>query len=780
MNSPSDFDQVNRKPRLLGPANGLVPAGAPPVDVQAAEFVEETEDSTLSEYGRMLRRRKGLLFFFALLGGLIGAGLSSQQMPMYQAHTTLEIETFNPNFLDIGDLGATLSGRSGGMDITTQVAVLHSRTLLEQAVDNLQPEQRPVLRHIAAQQPFWREALDLPWTPLPPRDQAFVLAAQGYQVEAVRGSRIVVIYSEMPEPQLAADFANVLAEEFIEQSVEARWKSNQRTAEWLGRQLGDLRSQLQDSEYELQEYARASGLMFTSNQESVAEERLRLLQMELSGAKADRIAKQSAYELATSSTPETLPAIIDHGPIRDYQVKLSDLRRQLADLSATFTAEYPQVKRLKAQIEELETARAQERDNILSRISNEFETALRRETLLETDYTTQAALVSDQSRRAVQYGILQREVETNRQLYDSLLQKVKEASVASAMAASNIRVVDAALPPGGPSKPNYVVNTAASSFLGLMFGAALVLVRARSDRTLKQPGDATSHLKLSELGVIPEWSAAPEARRRGFLSSGRQQSNSLSALSASLAASAPDCVELTTLKQQGSSVAECFRATLTSILFSGGGGDQPRVLAFTSPTPGEGKTTVVSNLAISLAEIQKRVLVIDADLRRPRLHEIFSVSNEWGLSDILSKRSALENGSAMNAEVLRTHVNGLYLVPAGPTKPGLTNLVHSPRMSELLQWAAAEFDVVLIDTPPMLPVPDARVLGKLSDGVVIVLRADKTDREAALSAKQRLIEDGSHVLGAVLNYWNPKAYRYTHHYDWSEYRERMQRPAAVS
>jgi capsular exopolysaccharide synthesis family protein len=212
-------------------------------------------------------------------------------------------------------------------------------------------------------------------------------------------------------------------------------------------------------------------------------------------------------------------------------------------------------------------------------------------------------------------------------------------------------------------------------------------------------------------------------------------------------------VELVTWQKRPSVLGDSFRSTLTSILYAGENGNRPRVIALTSASPREGKTTVASNLALALAEIGRRVLLIDADLRKPRLHEIFNLSNAWGLSDLLDGTKPPEGSEAM---VAATAYRDLYLLPAGSVASSISNLLHSPRVVELLQRMQQQFDMVIIDTPPMLQMPDARVLGKLADGVILVVRSARTAKETAAAASQRLVDDGTRVLGTVLNEWDPR------------------------
>ena len=758
--TPSDPDRhlVVRKDAPAQP-----PAPLRYVEGPAPDFNEPADSGGLLEYWQILRRHKGAIVLIAFLGGLLGFLRTLPQTPIYQARTSLEIQGINEDFLQMRNVNPTSAGSNSyypEYDIQTQVKIIQSQTLIERVLKRLKLENRPFVLNDASRLSAWRKALGLSQPPpLSLRDQALAMASSNLKVRAQANTRLLEVLCDSTDPQLAADFANTLTSEFIEQNLEARWQTTQHTGEWLTRQMGDVRIKLEKSEEQLQSYARLTGLLFTSEKDNAAELRLRQLQEELSKAQADRIAKQSRFELASTSSPESLPEVLDDGSLKDYQGKLTDLRRQLAELSSSYTPAHPRVKKVQAQILPLESALDKERSNIVRRIRNDFQTAQRREKLLAASYASQARLVSEQADKVTHYNILKREVDTNRQLYDSMLQRVKEAGIASALRASNVRVVDPAQPPKGPYKPDLTMNTALGLLTGLFLGVVFVIARERIDRSIQAPGDSPLYLNLPELGIIP--SGHLDSRRHLYY----RKRHSLP--SASAPGHTHDTVELVTWQRKPSLLAESFRATLTSILFSGQNGDRPRVIVLTSPSPKEGKTTAVSNLGIALAEINQRVLLIDGDLRKPRLAEIFSLPNQWGLADLLRKTQPVD-GLPIEAAALQTAIPGLFLLPSGPEALGATNLLYSPRMPELLHRLRQKFDTILIDSPPMLQIPDARVLGRLADAVILVIRASLTTRDSAQAARQRFAEDGTPVLGTILNDWNPKrspAYGYYKSYD---------------
>jgi len=514
--------------------------------------------------------------------------------------------------------------------------------------------------------------------------------------------------------------------------------------------MEDVRIKLEKSEDELQTYANATGLLFTSEEDNIAEEKLHQLQEELSKAHSDRVAKQSRYELGSSAPPESLPEVLDDKTLGDYQVKLTDLHRQLAELSSSLTPDHPTVKKVQAQVTALESALQKERTNVIQRIRNEYESAQRRENLLAANYASQAGLVSKQAAEVAHYNILKSDVDTDRLLYDSMLRNVQEAGMTSALRASNIRVVDSAKPPTRPYKPSLVLNSALGLLAGVLFGLAFVVMRERADRSIQAPGETALYLDLPELGVILS-AGAEEKRRFPYLLKGRGADGQE-------LGNGDQQVELVT--SRGPSVlSDCFRSALTSILCFRENGDRPRVIVLTSANPMEGKTTVASNLALALAELGSPVLLIDGDLRKGRLHEIFQVSNQWGLSDLLEGRDRPLGGQG---QAIGTSHRHLYLLPAGSGASNISALLHSPRMLEFLNRMRQVVDTVIIDTPPMLQMADARVLGRLVDGVILVVRSAQTTREMAAAAAQRLTEDGTRVLGTILNEWDP---RKTNHSD---------------
>src|SRR5216684_3972034 len=724
----------------------------------APDPADDQETGGLIEYWRILSRRKGTLILIAFAGALAGFLFTLPQTPVYQARTSIEIVELNDNFLNIKQISPV--NENGGYydpaDLQTQIKILQSDSLLDRVLNKLKSDKEPA--HIEQTRiSTWRRALGLPQAPKASnRDQALRQAAGTLKVRAAGQSRILEITVDSVDPNIAASFANTLANEFMEQNLESRWKTTERTSQWLTRQLDDMRIKLEHSEDALQAYARQAGLMFTSEKTNVSEDKLKQVQQELSIVQNERIAKQSRYEMAMNSSPDALPDVLNDVGLRDTQVKITDLRRQIAELSTIYTPEHSRVKRLQNQLVTLQTAYERDRTAILKRIKNEYDEALRKEKLLAGAYSAQTRQVSGESEKAIQYNMLKRDVDSSRTLYDTMLQQLKQATIAAAMRASNIRVVDPANVPASPYKPRAPVSAGLGLLTGLFLGAAFIVMRERADRSIQQPGDSPFFLNLPELGIIPSSQADPSIRRTARTLRAASRFVSTPGSSVISPSSLEDRVELVTWQRKPSMLAESFRSALISILFAGENGSRPKVLVLTTGSPGEGKSTVVSNLGIAIAEVGQKVLLIDADMRKPRMHEIFGMTNERGLSEILRQKMTLNGDPSMQGLIRETEVPGLFVLTSGTSTSAATNLLYGNYMPELLKYLRVEFETILIDTPPMLQIPDARVLGRIADKVILVVRAGKTTRDAAIAARQRFSEDGTKLLGTILNDWNPK------------------------
>ncbi len=731
--------------------NGYIPEAAPkalpgktgrwpvPYLIAPNDPPEEAE-ITPADYLHTLWRRKWTVGAFLLAGVLAGGVIAYLSPRVYQGQTSIEVQDVNENFLNLKEIDPTATSSNFGNDayVQTQAQILGQDGLVEQVVKKLNLDQRPDFLPHPGLMDRMRRLLALPPAPSPaPLTAAVQEAKRNLKIIPPRQGRIIEIVFDSTDPQLAADFPNTLVEVFQAQNVESRWRAAEQVKQWLDPQLNDVKAQLDRDQAALTNYQRQAGLLITDGQENIAAQKLRLLQASLAQAQADRIAKEPLYQLSASGDSD---GVAENPATAQYEMKLSDLRQKLAELKTIYTPENPKVVQLQAQITDLENLLKRQTATTHRRVQNDYAAAKEREELLAKAYNAQAAAVAELAVKLDHYNALKHQLDTTRQVYDSMVQKVSEARVASAIRPTNVRVVGKAEPPATPYKPNPPLNIAIGLFAGMICGIGCAMLLEQSNRSIRSPGEmvAISPL-LAELGAIPPAPRLGPAGARLLRSAGKDAR-----------------VERIAWEQKDSEFSESFRAVLASILLPARNGESPRVLVVTSPRPGEGKTTVSSNLAIALAEIKHRVLLIDGDLRRPRLHDIFDVANSSGLSDLLCERESVLD-LPMDQLVQRTSIPNLFLLPSGPCPDGIFNYLYSPRVVRLLDRLREEFDHVIIDAPPTLEFADARVMARSSDGVIVVFRANQTDRRTALAVVDQLMRDRIPILGTILNDWNPKS-----------------------
>jgi len=711
--------------------------------------------SNRPDLGALFRRHRIAISvtFVAFLAG--ACAFSLLQTELYRARTVVQVEAQNHEFLNIKDVEPTVA-RGGDGFMSTQAKLIRTETLARRVVSKLHLTDSPIFFRHSTTATKLRRAFSLADAPLPRSEsEAVGTLLNRLSVKSDADSDLITITVDTPDPQMSATLANEVANEYMDQEQEARWNNAVRVGKWLTSQLEDFRKKLQNSEEELQRYAMSASLLYTSDQNNVADDRLRQIQQDLSRAQADRAEKQAQLEIVSAATEDSLPRVMDDAPMRDLKMRLADLRRQYAELTATLTPSHYKVERVHAQITELEEELARERGVILKRIRNEYDTAVKREALLQRNYQNQAHTVADQSARAVRYNLLKREVDTNRELYSSMLQKVKGASLVSALKTNSMRVVDPANGESPRCRPSYVQNFGIALVGALMCSAVMVLGLERRDRSIREPGE-TSRLRLRELGTIPSARFDPNAKllfKSGAF--GPNRSKSLNPPNGSL--QEPEAAEphLVTWTNPRSVISEAFRSASVSFAQSDGSEDRCEVFVFTSPDAKTGKTTATANLAVSLAGYSRQVLVIDADLRRPMIHTVFGIPTGYGLADVLSEDKA-PTGDDFERFVQHTAVPGVRVITAGDvSKIDPHVALASDRFATLVSRLRLDYRTILIDSPPIGLLPDARLIARRANAVVLVCRAGQTTLEQIAGISRVLKEDGTRVFGTILNEWNP-------------------------
>ena len=702
---------------------------------------------TFGELFQPLRFHWRLILLCALFAMLAGAAVALIRKPIYQATTQLEVQGFNQDFLDMKSFDLTAADTLLEPYLQTQVKIIESYDLLARVADRLQLNKYDEYKSQPSAFAAWPIAARFLLPTLPGKQSLIKKLSRNLTVRVVDQTHIIEVTCRSTDPRLSRDLANTISSEFIDETLARRLRSTQNTAHWLTNQLQELKTNLEESEHALQEYARGAGLIFTSdkdqlgNSSNIDEAKLRDLQQALSRAQEERVAEQARYQRVTSSPPDSLPEVLDDPTLRDYQVKLTDLKREAADLTSTLAPGHYKVREVRAQIAVLESALERRRANLIERVKTQYESGLGREKLLASSYAAQADVVAAQAAKTVRYSMLKREVDTNRSLYEAILQKVKEAGIVSAVRTANVEVIDSAKIPQLPAKPDPRLYGIAGLFAGAFTGTVLAFTRKAQSPLIRVSGDTALHLRLRELGVIPD---ATIQRNQGFF----LPSNGNGHRGDRLLGAGSGALDLICRGDKDSPVAESIRTTLGSVLLSGSSPETRQVLAVVSASSGDGKTTLASNFAILLAAANRRVLLVDANLRTPRIHEVFSVSNEKGFSCLLREIGSKHEFSS--SELYRqTEVAGLFVLPVGPDPFSVTGRLYSSRLHQLFEGFRKEFDAVIIDTAP-LSFSDSRPLARLADGVVLIVRAQQASLNAALAA-QRLAADGTTVLGAVLN-----------------------------
>ena len=703
-----------------------------------------------------LVRRKWLLIGLVCVGAVAGLAVAYSQRPVYQAKALIEVQGENENFLNRRELDPNAS--EGGIMlepyIQTQVKLLQTDRLLGRVADKLNldtlaefhPKPGLLAKLKAKVSGGAKGAANS-------RQALLETMRRNLTVRLSGETHIVEVAYESTDPGTASSVANTLAQEYVALNLEKRLSATEYTGKWLSGQLLELKKSLDGSEAELQAYVKSHGILASPDptKTNIEDAKLRQLEAAYQTAREARIGDQARYEMAAGAPLERLQDAVDNDTVRAYQTKLTDLKQKLAEARAVYTPAHYKVREIQAQVDEVQQALERERQALVSRLKNQFDASTKREQLLDSDLNHAMGQVTQETADAVKYERLKREVDTYSKLYDGTLEKVKETDLASAVRANNVQVAETSMPPSAPVRPSKPLYGALGTIGGMLFGAILALHRDRSNRLVNGPGECVSRLGIPEFGPIPCASVelpysvkTPSLARTSSYASGEAVPEDDGILR--------NWLDVVTWRHRGSQMAESYRNTLTSLMHSAGE-NPPRVIAFTSACAGEGKTTVVTNLGIALAESGRRVLLIDADRRRPRLHEVFRCSNERGLSEYLTEPWARTCDIRELAQ--RTEIPGLRVIPAGQDRSCSPNLVQNRRMADLLAAARREYDTVLIDTPPLLALSDGRGVGRMADGVALVVRSQRTPEHILFTVTERLRQDGIRVLGTILNSWKP-------------------------
>jgi succinoglycan biosynthesis transport protein ExoP len=723
--------------------------------------VSPEEAPHLLDYWHVIVKRRWVVLSCLLIVFSTVAIGTLKQKPVYQGKVLVEINPEQPNVLNFKEV-LQISSVDVDSYRETQYKVLQSRTLAERVTKALQLYRNPefyrgrMLFGLIEKDP---ETIPSPADSSPPDPSmdAYRNSVKHFQdlveVSPVRRSNLVEVSFDSQDPKLAARVANQLASDYIDQNLQVKWDETVKASEWLSGQLVGLKAKLEKSEDALQSYAQANSILFVEEKQNLVNARLKQLQEEYTKAQADRFQKESLYNLVQVGKVQDLPGFLSNKLIQDLAVRLAELERDYSQLTATVKPDYPKAVALKKQIDTLQASLDRQKKALAQNIVDEYRSALANEKYLAQALEQQKKEVNEIAEKSIQYNILKREVDTSKQLYEGLLQRLKEAQVSAGLKASNVRIVDAAEVPKRPVKPRVLLNLAFGVILGLGLGVGLAFFQEYLDDTLKTPDEVEQLVRLPALGVIPLFS--PDGTSKAsegkliFIAHRPQEGRPLAI-------------------QTDPAVLEAFRSLRTSILLSAN--PVPKIILITSALPGEGKTTMTVNLAAMLASLGSRVAVVDCDMRRPACHRATGVPNEPGFVQCLTGRVELRD-----AILPVPGVANLSVIPCGPIPPNPAELLSSPLAGELMRRLRADFDYVILDSPPLLSVADARILSTVSDAVALVVRAYETSYDVVRRARSLLYDAGARILGVALNdvdfrregygygYWG-KYYRYGYGY----------------
>ncbi len=551
-------------------------------------------------------------------------------------------------------------------------------------------------------------------------------------ISPVRNSELIEITYESPDAQLAAQIVNTAMDEFINMHLDSNIASSKTAAKFLDKQIKSAQIKLEKSEKELNNFSRKAGLVSMDPKLNLIMRQLEELNDALAKARAERIGKEALYQQAISEDNQNLTQILQDDLIKDLKSQNATLQAEYQDLSTTFKPAYPKMQQLRAKMEDIEQRIAAEKQRIIDSIKNDYEAAEKKQQYLQIKAEEQKKLAIDLNDKATQYKILLREVETNKSIYQSLLQRSKEVEASLGAAVTNLQIIDRARIPLYPAKPKVRRNLLLGLLLGMFGGVGMAFLLEYLDDTIKNPDELINRFHIPVLGLIPFDKEHEEDRR---------------------------AMALTYYNFPRSPVAESIRTAITSIELSAAE-QPPKTILITSVLPGAGKSTLSSNTALSYLSSGERCLIIDADLRKPSLHKVFGTdSKDIGLSSVLSGMNTLQE------VICKTEYEGLDFIPSGPLPPTPAELIASSRMRKLLKSVSEHYSHIILDGPPYQGFAEILVLANMVDGLILVTVEGDTPRDGVKHFRRSVLNVGGRIIGAVVN----KAGRHKGYGSYSKY-----------
>jgi capsular exopolysaccharide synthesis family protein len=681
---------------------------------------------TFATFWHILVKRVATIITATVVVSVLTAIYSFKMQPIYKATANIEVETNYPQLQTLSEVYRQAPQEDYSF-LTTQIQVLQSDSLawttMEQlGLDRVEP-QSSSLSNASGQSPAQIAGA---------RKTALIAEFKdGLNVEPLKDSRILSVSYQSGNPELAANAANQLVNNYIESNFQERSDFTGRASRGMETQLQELKAKMEKSQEALVTYERQNLIVnMGGDKGTINDQRLEQLNKDFGTAESDLIQKQSLYELAKANEAQ-VGIIVQNEVLQHLEERYSDLKASYQDALGQYGPNFPKVIRLHDQMTQMQTLMENARKQAIAKVHNDYLAALSREKLLGDALAREKTEVGALNQRMIEHNIMKREFEINQQLYESLLQRLKDATLAASLQVTNVQIIDPASIPVHPISPNRKRNITAGLLVGLILGITLAFVQEALDSSVRTTEEAERIVNAPALAVIP---AESNGSKRKQLAGGR-----------TLSPVGPTGVGLAVLKHPSSPLSESFRSLRTSVLLSTAP-RPPQTLLVTSAQAGEGKTSVASNLAMSFAQRGGPVLIVDADLRRPAVAKTLGVSNEKGLSSFLTGAHSLDD-----VLIQYEPVPNLWVLPAGPRPPDPAELLSSHMMEGTLKDLMKRFVHIVIDSPPLLLVTDAVVLSAMVDGVILVVASGTTARGALARAHRILENAGSRVLGMVLN-----------------------------
>jgi len=716
-----------------------------------------SQESALGEYIRILMKRKWTVLACLLAIFSIVAIASLKMTPVYEASGSIEINKPDSGLVNFSNSPTFNVDYYDPSELETEVMILQSDLLALQVVKELGLDRRPEFGGKTAALP---SSLDLAPDPLQAdagRTSGLLSSFRGnLKVTLSPNSHIIKVSFRSPDKDLTANVVNTLMSTYTENNFKSRFDSTMQASDWLSKQLVDLQMKVETSQEKLVRYQKEHEILGIDEKQNITTAKLDELNKALTAAESERMDKESVYRLVQAGDADTIASAAgaldaagagnqSGGLLESLRTKEADLKIQAAELSTQFGPSYPKLAQLENQLKEIDAQLLAETKKVGGKIRGQYMAALQRENMLHDALEKQKQEANKLNESAIEYSLLKRDLDTNRQLYEGLLEKLKEAGVSAGLRSNNFRIVDVARVPTAPVEPNIPRNLAFAFMLGLTSGVGLAFLLEGLDSTVRTTEQAQMISGLPPLGMIPLGSrTAREGANPKRL----------------VIATSKEAVELITQVRPQSQMAESYRALRTSLLLSNLGAP-PKVIMVTSALPQEGKTTTSINCAVVLAQKGIRVLLIDADLRRPSIHKTLGMGPRSGLSNVLTGSATLQQAITRSPTL-----PNLDVLPAGTPPPNPAELLASSNMRDVLQELRGQYDHIVVDTPPTLSVTDAVVLSPRADAIVLVIRSGQTTKQALRRSRDILMQVNAKVSGVLLNAVDLSSPDYYYYYEY--------------